>query len=102
MSSMVWHRTYVTRPPFFCAERRAAGMLGIAAARIGQNGRQLRPRSRSTVQKIEGRVCQQIPAVYGIRFFGASLSLDGRIQRFEPAFTLLPLIADQGIPRAHS
>ena len=20
MSSMVWHRTYVTRPPFFCAE----------------------------------------------------------------------------------
>lgn len=38
MSSMVWHRTYVTRPPFFCAERRAAGMLGIAAARIGQNG----------------------------------------------------------------
>ena len=76
---MVWHRTYVTRPPFFCAERRAAGMLGIAAARIGQNGRQLRPRSRSTVQKIEGRVCQQIPAVYGIRFFGASLSLDGRL-----------------------
>ena len=26
----------------------------------------------------------------------------GRIQRFEPAFTLLPLIADQGRPRAHS
>lgn len=84
---MVWHRTYVTRPPFFCAERRAAGMLGIAAARIGQNGRQLRPRSRSTVQKIEGRVCHQIPAVYGIRFFGASLSLDGRLPLLEAAST---------------
>lgn len=30
------------------------------------------------------------------------LAAPGRIQRFEPAFTLLPLIADQGRPRAHS